>query len=311
MISIPRKMRTEVGNWVYRNARAIDLSRWLYHFENGCPEEVINALSKYQNRDGGFGHGLEADSWNPNSTPIQTWQATEILYEIRFFDPENDVIEGILKYLDSSADFNGRVWYSTVLSNNDYPHAPWWHANSGNTDHSGYNPTAALAGFGLFMADPKSEIYDKCSVIAREAFNQYIQSGPENDMHTVRCYVRLLEYCELSENYDTIDLRKLREKLAADIGSLLNTDTGSWSNGSYICKPSQFFNSPRSVFYDQNKEIAEFECDFILSSQNTDGVWDIPWKWSGYSREWTISENWWKGDMAVRNMLYLKNFDRL
>jgi len=42
---------------------------------------VFDVLSQYQNPDGGFGHGLEADFWNPFSSPVQTWAATEIVHE--------------------------------------------------------------------------------------------------------------------------------------------------------------------------------------------------------------------------------------
>lgn len=68
--------------FIYRNARPLDLTRWQYHFENGSKQAVLNALSYYQNEDGGFGHALEADSWNPNSSLIQTWTATEILRKL-------------------------------------------------------------------------------------------------------------------------------------------------------------------------------------------------------------------------------------
>lgn len=56
--------------FVYRNARPVDLARWQYHFEGGSREAVLTALACYQNPDGGFGHALEADAWNPNSTPL-------------------------------------------------------------------------------------------------------------------------------------------------------------------------------------------------------------------------------------------------
>jgi len=61
-----------IRRWMYREARPIDLARWQYHFENGTQNEVIHSLAAYQNSDGGFGYGLEADSANPNSSPIQT-----------------------------------------------------------------------------------------------------------------------------------------------------------------------------------------------------------------------------------------------
>lgn len=61
--------------FIYQNARPLELARWQVHFENGSREAVLQALQVYQNEDGGFGHGLEPDNWNPNSTPIATWAA--------------------------------------------------------------------------------------------------------------------------------------------------------------------------------------------------------------------------------------------
>lgn len=66
-------------DWMYRNAHPVDLSRWRYHFVDADNAAVLVA---YQNEDGEFGHGLEADSWNSESSPIQTWCATEILREV-------------------------------------------------------------------------------------------------------------------------------------------------------------------------------------------------------------------------------------
>lgn len=41
--------------FILRNARPIDLAVFKYYFENGSKEDVITALSAYQNPDGGFG----------------------------------------------------------------------------------------------------------------------------------------------------------------------------------------------------------------------------------------------------------------
>lgn len=60
-----------IRRWMVRNARPLDLARWRFHFEGGGVEPVLEALSAYQNEDGGFGHALEADAWNPHSTPIE------------------------------------------------------------------------------------------------------------------------------------------------------------------------------------------------------------------------------------------------
>lgn len=93
--------------FIYRNARPLDFVRWQYHFESGSKEAVLTALAVYQNKDGGYGHALEPDAWNPNSAPMQTWTATEILREIDFTDATHPIIQGILCYLASGQEFTG------------------------------------------------------------------------------------------------------------------------------------------------------------------------------------------------------------
>lgn len=87
---------TKAYKFIIHNARPLELARWRYHFENGPMEDVIKALQSYQNPDGGFGHALEPDAWNPDSSPIQTWAALEILKELNFKDPNHPIIKSIL-----------------------------------------------------------------------------------------------------------------------------------------------------------------------------------------------------------------------
>ncbi|MFO7612998.1 MAG: hypothetical protein R6W99_11075 [Clostridia bacterium] len=291
--------------YIYRNARPLDLARWQYHFENGGKDAVLKALAVYQNEDGGFGHALEPDSWNPNSSPIQTWAATEILKEIGFTDNSHPIIKGILRYLASGQDFSGHFWHSTVLSNNDYPHAPWWHTDSESISHNDYNPTACLAGFIIRFADKNSPLYTLGCRIVKEACDSYLGQGLLNDMHTGLCYVRLMQYCEEAGIGDLIDLLAFKEKLLLQVKSGITQNTAEWET-SYICKPSQFFNSRDSIFYADNKEIAKYECEHIVKTQLEDGSWNIPWGWKGYHEEWAVARNWWKSNGIIINMLYLK-----
>ncbi len=296
--------------FIYRNARPLDLARWQYHFENGSKEAVLTALAAYQNEDGGFGHALEPDAWNPNSAPIQTWTATEILREIDFTDNTHPIIQGILRYLASGQEFNGRFWFNAPQSNNDYPHAPWWHTDSDSTCHNNYNPTACLAGFIIRFAGKRSALYKLGCRIAKEAYDAYFGQDLLGDMHTAGCYIRLLQYCEEAGDHEIIDLSTLKERLKEQVKHNIAHNTAEWEKG-YICKPSQFFNSQDSIFYADNKEIAEYECDFITRTQHEDGSWNIPWGWNGYPEEWAVSKNWWKGNGVILNMLYLKGMGRL
>ncbi len=47
--------------FIYRNARPIELALWNYYMEQGSIDDVLHNLSFYQNEDGGFGHALEPD----------------------------------------------------------------------------------------------------------------------------------------------------------------------------------------------------------------------------------------------------------
>lgn len=295
--------------FIYRNARPLDIARWQYHFEDGSKEAVLTALAAYQNEDGGFGHALEPDAWTPNSTPIQTWTATEILREIDFTDNIHPIIQGILRYLESGQEFEGHFWYCTVLSNNDFPHAPWWHTESDSTCHNDYNPTACLSGFIIRFADNKSELYQIGCRIAKEAYKSYIEQDLLNDMHTAACYVRLVQYCEEAGVNDVFDITALKGKLRKQVKHSITQNTADWETG-YICKPSQFFNSRDSIFYQDNRDIAEYECEYIIKSQQEDGSWNIQWGWADYPEEWAVSKNWWKSNGAILNMLYLKGMGR-
>jgi hypothetical protein len=303
------KLWKEVRNWMYRNARPLEIARWRYHFEQGSVDEVLEAIAVYQNEDGGFGHALEADAWNPNSSPIQTFHAIEMLKEINFTDEKHPVIQGILSYLDSGSDFNGMVWNNVIATNNSYPHAPWWHSDSESTCHRDYNPTAGLVGFALCYSDKNSRLYQLCSRIAKEAVNA-LYLNKETNMHTLTCYLVLYEYCEQAQITDLFSLSDLKQELVKRVKETISTDTDNWATG-YVCKPSQFIKSPESLFYPENRDIAEQECDFIINTRNKDGIWDITWGWAAYPDEWAISKNWWKGSIVINNVLYLKKFHRL
>lgn len=293
--------------FIYRNARPLDLARWQFHFENGSKKVVLKALSYYQNPDGGFGHALEQDAWNPNSAPIQTWTATEILHEINFSDSSDSIINGILRYLGSGRDFNGKFWYNIIKSNNDYPHAPWWQSDSESSSHNDYNPTAGLAGFIIRYSDKNSELYKLGCRISQEAYEQLVSADNHKDMHTILCYIRLMEYIKAAGATDVIDLNTLQSILIEHVKGCITQNTEAWGT-SYICKPSQFFNSMASIFYASNKEIAEYECEYIMKTQLEDGSWDIPWSWNDYPEAWAISKNWWKSNGIIINMLYTRGF---
>lgn len=310
MNKLTREQFMQIRNWMYRNARPLDIGRWKYHFENGAREDVVAALSAYQNPDGGFAYALEADSWNPNSSPIQTWCATEILYELGITDKNNEIVKGILSYLDSKKDFQNGYWLAEIPSNNDYPHADWWHYGENVIEEWGYNPTICLVGFILYFADKESQLYQLAAEIAKKAANTFIQNEHAEDMHEILCFIRLYEYCEKAGISGLFDSEKMRSCLKKKVKSSIGDSKEDWKD-SYMCKPSQFMITPDSIFYMDNKELADYEADFIIETMNPNGTWNIVWNWSEYPEEWAISKNWWMASLILANLRYLKSFHRL
>lgn len=297
-----------IKNWMYRNARPLDLARWKYHFEEGDLSAVLEALAAYQNEDGGFGHTLEADAWNPHSSPIQTATAVERLLEVHFQDNSHPAVQGILKYLDSGAEMDGNTWRNVIASNNDYPHAPWWHTDSDSTARSVYNPTAILTGFILRFADRDSRLYTRGFSIAKELEELFLQD-PQIEMHPLICMVTLLECMGAAGVQEQFAYTELIAAAAKQIKVLLERDAGDWSG--YTCKPSAFIKTPESLGFTDNAVLLEKELDYTLDIRNQEGVWDLTWSWDGFEQAFAISENWWKASIAIEKLLFLRAFGRL
>lgn len=298
----------KAGNFIYRNARPLDLARWKFHFENGSADEVLNILSAYQNEDGGFAYALEPDCWNINSTPIATWAATKLLSEINFADTAHPIINGILKYLESGKDFENGKWYNTVKSNNDYPHAIWWESSEGNGLPCD-NPTVSLTGFILKFADKDSSLYHMASDIAVKAFNEFMEN-PTDETHTLRCFSDLYCCCNEIDDFNLFDLKLFKENLAEKVNEIICKDVDKWYTD-YVCKPSFFFSRRSEIFNTISRELAEKEADMILKTQLSDGSYPVVWQWHTDYKEFEISANWWKSSIIIDNMLYLRYFGRI
>ena len=294
--------------FLYRNARPLDLARFQYHFEGGSQEAVLHALSFYQNEDGGFGHAIEADCWNPNSIPLHSSGAGDILREIGFDDPEHPLVKRLIAWYESGACFNGKSWDITVESSNHYPHAPWWHTESESTCHTDYNGTAQIAGFLLRYAPRDSSAFALGARVTREAIAA-LDPATLRDSHTCACYVRLAELIEKANAADLFPLPELKAKLHQAVHQLIETDVSKWSG--YVCKPSQFFRSNQSEYYAENREIAEYECEFIQHTQLEDGSWPVTWVWADFPEAWAVAKNWWKGVIILENLLYLRGMGKL
>ena len=268
---------------------------------------MLHALSFYQNEDGGFGHALEADNWNPESSPLTTQTATEILYAVDA-PADHPIVQGVLRYLDSGKDFDleHRQWPGTVPSNNDHPRAMWWTWDG--KDAFRYNPTAGLAAFILRYADRDSAVYQNSLAIAREAVAWLLAQEPFAEKHILFLFQRLVEFGK-GHNIPGFD------EIAARVNALaplcVCTDLSKYGV-EYVDRPTDLITGPQHPWYPLIAEAAQAECDFLIASQLPDGSWPVPWKWwNEYTAEYEVAAYWWKSHIVLKHIVYLRNFKKV
>ncbi len=299
---------SKAKEFIYRNARPLDFVRFKFHFGNGSVDEVISVLSSYQKSDGGFAYALEPDNWNENSTPIATWMATTVLNEINFCNASHPVIKGILKYLESGKDFSDGKWFNVVPTNNCFPHAVWWNCD-GDKGMPDDNPTVSLAGFALKFSDKESRLYHEAENIVSNCVSEFI-CNPVTEQHTLRNYAELYNYCKSIDNFDLVDLEQFKNILAENMNSAICKDMSKWRT-EYVCTPLQLYiyGGESSKFID--KELVDKEAELIMKCQLPDGSYPITWQWYNDYKEFEISANWWKSNLLIKNLLYLRELDKL
>lgn len=293
--------------FMYRCARPLELALWQFRFEGGSKDAVLHALSFYQNEDGGFGHALEADSWNPHSSPLTTQTATELLYAVDA-PADHPIVQGVLRYLDSGKDFDAahRQWPGSIPSNNDHPRAIWWTWE--DKEAFNYNPTAGLAAFILRYADKASPVYAKGLALAQEAIDWLLAQEPFAEKHVVYLFMRLAEF---AGGHDLRGLDQLSERLHALAPLCVCTDLSKYGV-EYVDRPTDLIDGPLSPYYPDVAAAADAECVFLIDSQLEDGSWPVPWKWwNEFTDEFAVAAMWWKGHIVLKHIVYLKHFGKI
>jgi len=315
MKKLSKQAFEEMRLWVYRNARQIELALWQYEFENGSTEAVLSALSHYQNDDGGFGNALEADCWNPSSSPYTTLSAIGKLSAVGFTDASHPIARGILRYLGSGAHCVESGWLFSIPSNNGYPHAPWWNYDTSAAEVGHTGVTAGLVCFVLRFAEKGSALYAKALALAENLLAKFKEPDNKDDMG-LDGYCKLLETVNQLGLTDRLDVTYLAANIKKHVDGAIVRDVVQWSD--YSVRPSGFIKSPDSPFYKGNEDIVETELDYLIDTRQEKGVWGITWQWwdnyEKYPKAFAIAENWWKSDLdmgAIGKLKFLRAFSRL
>lgn len=295
--------------WLRRYGRPLENARWEFLFEQGSKDQVIHYLRAFQNEDGGFGHGLEPDFWLPDSSPMATWTAGQILVEVGA-SQEEPVVQRLLSYLVHTPQFGPGMWPSVLPKNNCYPHAPWWHFEENAQAGWMFNPSVELAAFLIHWSPTESG----GALLGWESLAfalRRVMQATSMDRHELNNYRKCLslltthkERFDAQMEYAFAEVESKVQDLTKDV---IDRDVSNWGTG-YKPLPLDFIQGPEDPLYPQLKELVHQNLRFYLDQRTDEGIWNISWNWGQYSEVFAVVSRYWQGILAVERYKILKAF---
>ena len=270
---------------------------------------LIAALRRYQNSDGGFGHGLESDFRLPDSSAMATSVALRIIHDWKWtgFGGELDeLVEPAIGYLEGSYDACRRGWWAVPPEVNRYPHAPWWHYDEeeGMTMIDRYwgNPSAEILAYlrvyqGLVKCLPVDNLIEF-------AMRRMLDQTDYSSEHEVFCYIRL---CRQLPSASAHVLGRVLKKA---VRVLVCTQPEQWDG--YLPRPLDFAPSrclmaPLGL----TQQEVDTQLDYIiLQLDRQGGIWPH-WSWDQEPVAWKRAQREWAGQLTLAALLLLDSYGRI
>lgn len=263
------------------HGRDIERERFRYHFGGGTQEDFLKVLGRYQNDDGGFGHGLEPDISAPVSNPFAMELA--LLYCIQAGVP-NDVplLRRAVGYLEATQEKDGSWRFSPEVYEADL--APWF----AEWTWPNMNPTCTTAGLLRQLELGSERLHRRVG----QFFDQHARHVDllKDEFYTVRPYAY---YFEADGGVGDAELYR-----AGLLWWLIRQhETGKVEDGGH------FFEYARrpdlSVARHIPATIVDAELDRLTSDQQSDGGWSSPYA------------DHWRGPTTVQSLLVLQAYGRI
>lgn len=296
---LARERYQDACEFIRNNARPLDLCLFRYHFENGSQSVVLNELLKYQNDDGGFGHGIEPDFRCEASSPMATSVGIQYYLALNG-DAESKLIASAIRYLESTYDYELGFWPATFEDVNDAPHAPWWHYR-GMVRPEGVewaNPSAELAGYlNKYSSLVSSEILEDVNSQVRAYLEEHTLIG--SWLYNVMCLER-------AHQFFPEPLRMIaKNTILSTFQSMLPLSQER------LGEIKIYWLAPRkdSLLTMTSEETVHALIEQEISKQADDGGWWPTWQWGQYEDVWPIAERECAGKKSLECLLTLSDFD--
>lgn len=285
-----------------RDARPLEKAQIDYLFFGASKQKVIDELSLFQNEDGGFGHGLEPDCWNPDSSPIQSWTAMNVIKMIEL-KSNHSIVINLLKYLETSFDIKTQSWPRLIKTNDLYPHAPWWSYKEEKPD---FNPSASIAGFVLRYAKKGTKVYQYAEQVVLRALTYIDGQHQDTEVHELRCIMDMANDLILANRGELLT-SNLKNKLLTLVDLSIEKDEKNWFT-SYVAKPSSLIKNHPSLGSNLYQPLMIKEFNLAMQSRNASGVWPITWNWGSYPDAAKEASKMWIGIIGCEYLYLMLKF---
>ena len=297
ILKVPKKGRRTIAgkklrsirNHVFRYARALDVARWNFHFEDGSEKDVLKALAVYRNADGGFGHGLEPDLHDPESTPTGAWVDVRVLREIGFPEIAENLMRDLYDYLLPLPPFHTETDEIAQTVRSYYNEAPC-------------HPTAELAGFILRTAEEGSVAKKHAEEVLKNLLPRVARQHPKGiDLSTLAA---LSEDLEAAGRNDLLP-EGFHKWIGDQVYQSIEQNPSKYEQGGHLITPKYYIAGKDSPYYERNRAICDFYAGHLEDTVTNSGAWDIG-RSAGKEERAHQAKRDWQGSLIVDNMLYLQ-----
>lgn len=286
-------------------APPVDRALFEYHVRGGPDSDIVAALSRYQNPDGGIGNGLEMDFTYPGSSPMSTSVAFQTIVRHDGAPGALEMVEQGVRYLESTFDPARAGWLALPKESKTCPHAPWWDVDSETgmcaIDRFWGNPSAEIIGYLYRYRDmlktlDAEELVD--AALARlDSITEY------ESFHEIYCFIRMAGQMPPSV------AAAMHGPISRAVSELVSTAPAEWD--AYAARPLDFAPRPGSERYGIGDGAVDAHLDHLATQLGRRGYIRPTWEWADYRDVWMEQKVKWVGALTARALVTLKVFGRL
>jgi len=278
-------------------ARPLERARFAQHFEGASARPVLDALAAFRNADGGFGRALEPDLRQPESSPLATETALELLRESGAPASE-PLVRGAVLWLVERFEPELPGWRAVSQAAESHPHAPHWawelHRPGGPWDPV-IIPSARVL----------SHLLHWDGLAPRELVTA-LELGVRAHVGALRAPVPAdsLVYAA------SVALPELRAHVRALAPESVTREPAAWSG--YCAKPLKLAPAPDAPLAEVLAAETAANLDWEIGRQEADGGWSPNWTWQGrFPADWERARREWRGELTLALLRSLRAYGRI